>query len=154
MAGYTSYKAKLRNSGLPSTNPNYKPLHMDTNFNTRGRWKRKIMAKENWYQNGKKDGKLSKTRMKKIFQKGGGNNVNMEASTVLFIPSTKGGVLTKMMRDNEKELAKITRFRVKFQEAGGIQLAMMFSTDLAKGEACQREDCPPCTSKEENKMSV
>jgi hypothetical protein len=59
--------------------------------------------------------------------------------------------LTKMMRDNEKELAKITRFRVKFQEAGGIQLAMMFSTDLAKGEACQREDCPPCTSKEENK---
>ena len=75
----------------------------------------------------------------------------MEASTVIFIPSTKGGILTKMMRDNELEMARITRFRVKYQEAGGIQLARLFSTDLAKGESCQREDCPPCSSKEEKK---
>jgi hypothetical protein len=69
----------------------------------------------------------------------------------MFIPSTKGGILTKMMRDNEIEMVKITRFRVKFQEAGGIQLARLFSTDPAKGESYQREDCPPCSSKEENK---
>ena len=68
VAGYTSYQAKLRNSELPSIHPSYKPLYLDTNFNTKGRWKLKIMAKENWYQDGKKDGKLSKTRMKKIFQ--------------------------------------------------------------------------------------
>ena len=48
-------------------------------------------------------------------------------------------------------MARITRFRVKYQEAGGIQLARLFSTDLAKGESCQREDCPHCSSKEEKK---
>ena len=153
VAGFTSYQAKLKNSRLPKTHPAYKPLHLDTNFNTKGRWKKKIMAKKNWYQDGKKDGNLTKTRMKKNFQKGGNDKVNMEASTVIFIPSTKGGVLVKMMRDNEKEMAKITRFRVRFQEAGGIQLARMFSTDLAKGDACQRKDCPPCTSKEEKKTN-
>ena len=151
VAGYTSYKAKLRNSKLPPTNPAYKPLHLDTKFNMKGRWKNKVLAKENWFQEAKNDGKLSKTKLRKrIFQKGGARQ-NMEASTVMFIPSTKGGILTKMMRDNELEMARITRFRVKYQEAGGIQLARLFSTDLAKGESCQREDCPPCSSKEENK---
>ena len=48
---------------------------------------------------------------------------NMENSTVMFILSTKRGILTKMMRDNELEMARITRFGVKYQEAGGIQLA-------------------------------
>ena len=70
------------------------------------------MAKENWFQEAKNDGKLSKTKLRKrIFQKGGARQ-NMEASTVMFIPSTKGGILTKMMRDNELEMARITRFRV------------------------------------------
>ena len=30
------------------------------------------------------------------------------------------------------------------QESGGIQLARLFSTDLAKGEHCKRDDCHPC----------
>ena len=95
----------MRNSELQPTNPAYKPLHLDTNFNMKGRWKKKVLAKEYWYQEVKKDEKLSKTKLKKkIFQKGGGARVNMEASTVMFIPSTKGGILTKMMRDNEIEI--------------------------------------------------
>ena len=42
-------------------------------------------------------------------------------------------MLTRLMRERELELAKITRFKVKMQEAGGIQLARLFSTDLARG---------------------
>ena len=57
----------------------------------KGRWKKKVLAKKNWYQVVKKDGKLSKTKLKKrIFQKAGGAGINMEASTVMFIPSPKG----------------------------------------------------------------
>ena len=40
----------------------------------------------------------------------------------------------------------MNRFRVKTQEAGGTKLAEMFSTDLAKGESCGRDDCQPCGS--------
>ena len=47
----------------------------------------------------------------------------METSTVMFIPSTRGGLLTRMMREREFELSKITKFKVKMQEAGGIQMA-------------------------------
>ena len=55
-------------------------------------------------------------------------------------------MLTSLMRERELEMAKITRFRVKMQEAEGIQrkLARLFSTDLARGEPCGREDCHPC----------
>ena len=36
---------------------------------------------------------------------------------------------------------------LKIQEAGGVKLARMFSTDLSADEPCGRKDCQPCTSK-------
>ena len=39
------------------------------------------------------------------------------------------------------------------QEFGGIQLARMFSTVLAKGGHCDREDCNPCRSQAEKKTN-
>jgi hypothetical protein len=41
-------------------------------------------------------------------------------------------------------MSKMTRFKVRYQEAGGIQLARLFSTDLGKGRPCGREECQPC----------
>ena len=79
-------------------------------------------------------------KRKKISQQDG----KIQTTTVMFIPSTRGGLLTSLMWERELEKAKITRFRVKIQEAGGIQLARLFSTDLARGEPCGREDCNPC----------
>ena len=71
--------------------------------------------------------------------------MKIETTTVMFIPSTRGGLLTKMMRERECELSRITKFRVKMQESGGIKLANLFSTGLAKNQPCGRQDCPPCT---------
>ena len=68
----------------------------------------------------------------------------MQTTSVMFIPSSRAGLLTKMMREREQELSKITRFKVRMQESGGIQLARLFSTDLAKGGHCKRDDCHPC----------
>ena len=48
----------------------------------------------------------------------------------------------------KKKLLGKSWFRVKFQEAGGIQLARLFSTNLTKRESSQREDCLTCLSKE------
>ena len=105
------------------------------------------MAREDWF-NDKEDGSLECSssaarvggKRKKAFQQ----DRKMETSTVMFIPSTRGGLLTRMMREREFELSKITKFKVKMQEAGGIQLARLFSTELAKGESCGREDLHPC----------
>ena len=76
-------------------------------------------------------------KRKKISQQDG----SIQTTTVMFIPSTRGRLLRRLMQ--EREMAKITRFRVKMQEAEGIQrkLARLFSTDLARGEPCGREDC-------------
>ena len=49
------------------------------------------------------------------------------------------------MREREGELSRITKFRVKMQESGGIKLANLFSTDLTKNQPCGRQDCPRCT---------
>ena len=68
----------------------------------------------------------------------------IEEITVKFIPSTRGGLLTRMMREREAEMSRITRFKVKMHESGGIQLAILFSTDLAKGQPCGRHVGQPC----------
>ena len=51
----------------------------------------------------------------------------------MFVPSTRNGVLIKALKEAETEMSKMTRFHVRYQEAGGIQLARLFSTDLGKG---------------------
>jgi hypothetical protein len=128
ISGITSYKSKLRKSLLAAGHPDFKPLHLGTNYNSMGRWKRKVMARETWYKDKETsdDGVKAATGVKRknAFQKGG--NEKMQTTTVMFIPSTRGGLLTKMMRNREVEMAKITRFKVRMQEAGGIQLARLF----------------------------
>ena len=74
---------------------------------------------------------------RKGFQKDGKKDeVKLETTTVMFIQSTRGGLLTKMMREREMELSRITKFKVKMQESGGIKLAGLFTTDLAKNQPC------------------
>jgi hypothetical protein len=82
----------------------------------------------------------------KPFPKAG--KAGVKTTTVMFVPSSKGGLLTKMMKEREDVLVDMTRFRIKIQEAGGVKLKNMFSTDLAAGEHCSREDCMPCNDSE------
>ena len=100
------------------------------------------MERNTWYKD-KKEGKSGGRRQP--FLKDG------KDKTVIFVPSTKDGKLTKMLKEKEEELAKLTKFKIRYQEAGGTKLAMMFSTDLAAGEACGREDCQPCGSRAEKR---
>ena len=61
---------------------------------------------------------------KKSFQKAGDRNkLKKAATTVVFVPSTKGSTLIKSMRDEEDRMAEITGFRIKYQEAGGNVLS-------------------------------
>ena len=70
--------------------------------------------------------------------------------SVIFVPSTRGGILKRKLREREDELARLTGFSIKFQKAGGTQMLRMFSTNLSGGLHCGRKSCPPCDSIEEN----
>ena len=82
-----------------------------------------------------KDGKM---------MKGSQKDGKIETTTVIFVPATRGGKLTEMLKEKEEELARITMFIVRYQEAGGTKLGLLFSTDLGAGDACGRKDCQPC----------
>ena len=65
----------------------------------------------------------------------------------MFVPTTKRRLLTNNLKEQKDKL--ITGFRMKYQEAGGVQLGKLFSTDLARDLPCGRDQCWPCqTSKE------
>ena len=88
------------------------------------------MARENWFKDSKDQIQERNTQKKKRNQKAG---EKINTSTVMFVPSTRNGVLIKALKEAETEISKLTRFQVRYQEAGGIQLARLFSTDLGKG---------------------
>ena len=63
---------------------------------------------------------------------------------MIFVPSTRGSVLIKSLKEEEDKMAGITGFRVKYQEAGGDMLTNFFDKNLASGDHCGRQECPPC----------
>ena len=73
------------------------------------------------------------------------------ASTVVFVPSTRGSTLLKSLRDEEEKMAEMTGFRVKYQEAGGSVLSNAFDKNLGSGLHCGRLACPPCSKPDERK---
>ena len=56
-----------------------------------------------------------------------------------------------MLKEKEEEMAELTKFKIRFQEAGGIKLGQVFSTNLSSGEACAGLDCQPCESRDEKR---
>ena len=83
--------------------------------------------------------------MRRAFQKDGkaGRSKDTTNNTVVFVPSTKGGLLVRKLMDEDDKMAVLTGVRVKFQEAGGSKLVNCFEKDLGKGQYCGRKRCPP-----------
>ena len=80
------------------------------------------------------------------------NAQSIPTSTVMFVPSSRGGTLTRLLKENEPRLSEMTGFRVRYMEAGGTKLSQLFSTDTARGEHCHRVDCQPCNRVDENRQ--
>ena len=147
------YENKVRRSKLPQSSPGYMPLYTGS-FNSHGRARSKAQKKSNWYKSNKvKDGQDPANRKNRSISKKKGNQTarKVQPSTVIFVPNTRGGLLTKKLK--EKELCKMTGLRVKFQEAGGLQLKNCFSTDLSRGDHCGRKVSPPCEQDTENRQN-
>ena len=48
--GVTKYNILVRNSELPTSDPNFKPLHQDKQYNVHARKLHKILAKTGWFE--------------------------------------------------------------------------------------------------------
>ena len=62
----------------------------------------------------------------------------MKATTVMFLPNTKGGTLLAKMRENELIMSLLAGFDISYSEAGGIILGRVFTANLSKGIPCGR----------------
>ena len=114
--GITNYVRKLKRSKLPRSDPAYQPLYMGS-FNSLGRAKTKALKKASWHKN--KTNTIQPAgrpanRNKKRFQKKG-RAPKKQPSSVIFVPNTKGGILTKKLREFEDKMFEMTGFRVKYQ---------------------------------------
>ena len=141
--GLESFREKVRRSKLPETNPGFQPLYQNTGWKRNFKAKTKALKRGNWYKGGGNDGSGQKAgKVKKMFQKN--EKKSMTPSTVIFVPSTRGGLLLKKLKESEEQMCDLTGFKVKFQEAGGAKLINSFEKDLGKGKHCGRKPCPPC----------
>ena len=87
-------------------------------------------------------------KKRKPFRKAGKTKLKKAASTVVFVPSTKGSILVKSLREDEDRMEELTGFRVKYQEAGGSVLSNAFNKNLGNGKECGRKECPICKQAE------
>ena len=150
--GIKSFTTKLKKSELEKDDPRYQPLYVGWSWKRNERKKEKIMKKNKWFRPGTEDG--TDRHVQPSGRKGnprGGNMENAQVESVIFAPSTRGGVLTRKLREREEELSRMTGFGIKFQEAGGTKMINMFNTNLGGGLHCGRKPCPPCDSNEEGK---
>ena len=108
----------------------------------------------NWYRDKETEPTGRKGKKMKIFQKAGKEKERIETSTVVFVPPTRGGKLIEMLKEKEDDLSNITKFRIRYHEAGGTKLGLLFSTDLGAGSSCGRQDCQPCMSRDDRGQTV
>jgi hypothetical protein len=149
--GIRAFEEKVRRSKLEDDHPGYQPLFPKAGWKKDLKSKEKALNRGNWFKgssNKEESWKgLTKTGgvRKKPFQKAGDRcKLKKAATTVVFVPSTKGSTLIKSLRDEEDRIAEITGFRIKYQEAGGSVLTNAFDKNLGKGLHCGRPACPPC----------
>ena len=114
----------------------------------RGNWFRGKVDKEPWNELPKSRSDSRIFKKKKPFQGAGKSKLKRAASTVVFVPSTKGSMLVKSLREDEDRMELLTGFRVKYQEAGGSPLSNAFDKNLGTGQPCGREECPICKQAE------
>ena len=163
IGGILRFEVKLKNSLLCKADPKYRPIHQPSGKNVK-RMRKKVMAKSNWFKdksdeeqpedvgaNRYKTG--SKTESKEATKEILMESRKIATSSIMFVQSTKAGILVNNLKKGEIVMSELTGFKVNYSEAGGTPLGNMFNVDLGKGLHCGRDYCPPCDTSEEGKRA-
>ena len=94
-----------------------------------------------------------KRRMNKLKGKAGFPAQRKKADTalldspisVMFVDNTKGGLLAKKFKEEEKRLGRMTGYNVRVAETTGMALSRLLPSNNPWGAGdCGRQDCPMC----------
>jgi hypothetical protein len=118
--GISSFDEKVKRSRLEISHHGFQPLFPKAGWR---KDKEKSMKRGTWFRGDQKVGdwkSLSKTD-RKVRKKGFKNAGKVgkprgAATTVVFVPSNKGSVLLKSLKDEEDKMAEMTGFRIKYQQ--------------------------------------
>ena len=153
--GFSSFDEKIRRSRLEVSHPGYQPLYQKAGWRKDLRSREKALKRGTWFKGNQKADcwrKLTKTnrKVRKTGSQKAGRigNPKRPTTTVVFVPSTKGSLLIKSLKEEEDKMAEMTGFRVKYQEAGGNVLINSFDKDLGKGLHCGRTPCDSSDKRE------
>ena len=135
--GIKSFEEKVMRSKMDPDHPGFQPLYQKAGWRRNEMARDKALKRGNWFKGGKEKEewrnltKTSSRRMnRKKFQKAG--DKKGQVAIVVFVPSTKSGLLVRKLREREEEMAALTGFKIKYQEAGGKKLINSFEKDLGE----------------------
>ena len=136
--GIRDFDEKVKKSRLKITHPGFQPLYQKAGWWKDVKAREKAMKRSTWFRGDNKKGggwkdlaKTDRKMRKKGFPKAGKlNKAKRAAATVIFVPSTKGSMQIKSLKEEEEKMAELTGFKVKFQKAGGSKLVNCFDKDL------------------------
>ena len=155
-------------SALPQDHKRYSPIHRLRSYKLEERrlvkyavgvsWYTYIDLKDkyrnqwkNWIQ--RKSEKNNKTErwgrgsLKSDGSKGGNNKQALEPTTVMFIPSTVGGKLIKLVEEKEENVQLLTGWKAKVVEKPGAPLINLFQKSFEMVGGCSRADKCMCNGK-------
>ena len=114
--GVVKFVEMVKNSNLPKNHPKYWPLHCEKDFNVVDRKLKKNVAKNSWFEYSPLNKKLEwrqavprgliGARADRVKLPG------MDYSTVMKVPSSKGGRLLRALAAAEPRLAKSSKYEV------------------------------------------
>ena len=139
----------VKNSKLPISHKNYKPLYCDRQYNIHNRKLHKIMAKTSWYDETELVRK-TQWRHHVPVEWSGCKPVQyslqgMKYTTLMQVPSSSGGRLLKMLAKAEPRLAKLTGYQTKYTEKSGRALSKFFPVPGSTNK-CHRITCAVCSN--------
>ena len=147
----------VKDSELPDSHPNYKPIHCEKQFNLFNRKLHKLLARTGWYE---ENVIVKKTNWRRTIPKGWSGCKpsqfpvpGMKFTSVMHVPSSRDGRLLKMLCKAEPRIAKISGYQVKFIEKSGQPLSHHFPKEPGQSK-CFREDCPVCINSSPEKPSL
>ena len=149
--GVMKYICKRDDSRLDSSDPNFKPLYFGKEYREEERQVQKQMARANWY---KKKGCMGDSRpgWKQLLPKEWRGSSRAQAplrgmnySSMIQVPSTKGGILLQRLVTEEDKIARLTGYNVKVVERSGTQLVRLFQRVFSPA-VCHWSECPVCSN--------
>ena len=144
-SGLKGYQSKLERSIVEG-----RDLHRDDKSTAGSRFKKKLLAKSNWFKKGTKKDQGNKVHNGTCKPPGQRERKrkNIPPATVFFVPRTPNGELATLLREAEQDIAKLTGDRIKIVEKSGKMMkSSLQNSNPWSGENCGRNECLVCKDK-------